>query len=304
MIICRDWFISFVGVALLVCNLCAGSEFTFTLKPSVIKPGEHVTLEIYLPLDKVLTSLGANEEIAPTVNDELLRQSKTLKVLSMDNRREKESLVWRYELTSYDEGKVLVPPVNIQVGPNNFSTQSSPLEVSGTRAPTDQEVRPEFESLNYPRHWGRYIAYAFLATVALGFVAWGRKHIPKIRRPTPTAIKPPPPRPVDPDAWLREQLTKLKRDIDGNRQEFYGIDQLTVLLRRYFAIRLGKPVDAWTSREFKALLASDSTARELSRIFELCDEIKFRENKPTDVRRKAMEWLAESEKIVFHVATT
>src|SRR4051812_33097481 len=110
--------------ALLVCSVGAGTGptgFGFSLEPPRIEPGQRSRLELRLPLSAVgLKEIDDDTEL-PQIRDDLLVDAPGIAILDRDFRRERNALVWRYDLTAYMAGEATIPPVEVRLGPHSFS---------------------------------------------------------------------------------------------------------------------------------------------------------------------------------------
>jgi hypothetical protein len=296
MIIFKDWFISFVGAGLLAFSSCvtagATSALTFNVTPSRIQPGEHAVLEI------TFSPENPSNEITPVLGDQLLSKVESLQWLGRDSKQEKGKTIWRFEFTSYNVGQVTIPPVEIQYGPENFSTESRRIDISSSRQDGDENIREEYGPVPLPVQW-RHLLGLFakaLAVIAFVFVlfAFVRKYWKQ--RPAPKEEGPVEENPL---VWLRGQLEELRTNLQRETPPARPVDELTGLLRTYFAKASQNPVEAWTTGEFRDRFARDEIAQRVGKILERCDELKF--GGATKVDQKQATWLAvaESEKILF-----
>lgn len=244
------------------------------LKPT-IEPGERTTLEIELPLE-LLEKAGWNEESGPPlVNDDLLTQAKSFQVLDTTYRHTKESLVWGYELTTHRVGSLTLPPVEIRVGSQTFSTESVELTIATTRAQSDNKIRDEFGPLEMPSRWLYWLMWLSCLPIAYALRRWLEKRLPKwLARFKPKPVVIPPPPPEDPIEFLKRELARLKTELQVNPQETFA-DDLSAVLREYYSRKHSLPVRAWTTREFSRRFRGEPAADAIVPVLGSCDEVKF-----------------------------
>ncbi len=271
------------------------------LKP-VIEPGERTTLEIELPLN-LLEKAGWNEESGPpSLNDDLLTQAKSFQVLDTTYRHASESLIWGYELTAHKTGTIHLPPVEIRVGSQTFSTESLDLKIVTTRPEGDNKIREEFGALEMPSRWLYWLLWLSLLPLSYGLRTWLEKKLPKWLdrfKPKPVVVAPPPPE--DPIEWLKRELNRLKAELSRETRETFA-DDLTDVLREYFARKHGLPVRAWTTREFSRHFGAEPTGSAVVPVFSSCDEVKFI-GKKTNLAERFTSALIDTEKALLNVVS-
>ncbi len=247
----------------------------FRLVKPIIQPGERTTLEIEMPL-ATLEAAGWNDESGPpTVNDDFLTQSKAFQILDTTYRRTNHSLIWGYELTAHSTGAVTLPPVEIRVGSQTFSTEATLLKIATTRAEGDTKIRDEFGPLDPPSKLWYWLMWLSLLPLAYYAGLWIEKRLPKwLSRFKPKPIAVVAPTEEDPIEWLKRELLRLKVELSQGATEAFA-DELTAVLREYFARKHKAPVRAWTTKEFTHRFAAEPTATALVPVFTSCDEIKF-----------------------------
>ncbi len=140
MTICKDWLTFFAVVALLACNALFASTLKFSLDPKVIMPGEHARLEIRIPSQ----GLPSITDSPPVIHDELLTKADSLRIVEQSFNNRGNELVWTYDLTLTKLGKTTVPPVEIQLGSQSFSTEATLLELKSPRQQGDDNLRDDF----------------------------------------------------------------------------------------------------------------------------------------------------------------
>jgi hypothetical protein len=301
MITFKDWFTFSAAAALLVCNSAAADGLTFSLTPLEIQPGERAVLEIRLPV----SADALAEERPPLVQDELLGQASQFQVLEKDQRLENNTWIWTFALTSYKLGQWSVPPVAIEDGPSRYSTESRQLRVVTARQETDEQIREEFGPVSVPWQWRPWLLRvgAVILVALLGFAGyWLYRRRPKRKPKTVKAVLPAIPE-EDPLVWLRAQLVVLHQKLESQEELTPVVDELTTVLREYYARLLKKRVTSWTTSEFRSRLRQDEKAQALSTLFSQCDVFKFSSPTKQNARDLARNCLEESERILIHVAS-
>ena len=288
MIIFKDWFIFLGGVGLLVCKGDVVQDRPiYEISPARIRPGEHATLTIKVR--------AAEKAFVPKIQDDLLLGSKQIHILKKDEKPEGRFQAWQYQMTAYRPGYLLLPPLEIQVGPHSFSTEGISLEVISPRAPGDEELRPEYGPISFPWRWQTW-AKAFMAAVfLLGLLTVLNRWVKRRRKQLPSEQLIPR-APVEDDlVWLRKRLRLLQERLSKGDSDEALVDELTHTLKEYFARRWKAPVETWTTREFRTHFTQDKVATKLSAVFEDCDEYKFKQKTDTDARNLIRRCLNESE---------
>jgi hypothetical protein len=301
MITCKNWFAFSAGVQLLAASAASGVGMRTVLSSRTIQPGERLVLEIRLPAGPFSQAEEENP-VLPIVQDDLLSRNKRLQILDRDYRREKDALVWRYELTSYQVGRVFIPPMEVKLGPETFSTEGTAIEVTSTRARGDNALREEFGPVRPPLRWRwllKWLAALFLLATSLWlWKRYGAKL--KIQRPARPAVpKAPEERPLD---WLKRKLESLRQEIEKGLEP-RPVDTLTAVLHQFYCRAHGVPADAWTTRELVARLGNATKASELGRVLERCDEFKFSGGVAGSMKDLALNCLKESERILLPCGT-
>lgn len=261
-----------------------------TLSSPNILVGERATVELRLhglaptQITQVGSGGGGDADSPGDVvlHDELLAQLPQLKVLNKDFKRDHGDLVWRYDFTSYELGRVSVPPFAVNIGAESYSSVSLPLVIRTGRSQGDEELRPEFGRISPPWRWKLIFLGLFLLAAIAGTVWAVRKYLlprwkklrAKLNRPEPVFA----PAPTESDEeWLRRQLRELRERLGTENTEQLGalVDAFTGTLRQYFARRTRSDVTAWTTPEFQKRLARDPKASATGPVLIRCDEVKF-----------------------------
>jgi len=283
MITFRNWYISLSVAALLICSRVTPAEVKLhqTLSLDTLQPGEEATLEIKLPTTALADLSPSEIGSLLKVNDSLLLQTPNLMVLRKELKLEDDYLTWTFGLTSYEPGTTSIPPIEINIGPYNFSTELTTLTIASTRTAQDTALRPNFEALSLPFElpswfWSAVIGLFVLSVVA--GVLWHYRHyFTLLRRPLP-APRPAPVRPPEHElAWLKRQLKKLKTKVQSKDAEDYTllVDELTHIIRKYMTKRCHVPAEAWTTKEFIKHLTKDQQGPDLGAVLRGCDTYRF-----------------------------
>lgn len=229
-------------------------------------------------------------------------------MLDRDFRRERDALVWTYDVTAYESGKISIPPVEIRLGPLSFSSEAMPLEVSTKRAANDEALRDDFGAASMPIHWGRW--FLFGALVALLGALWhfGRRYLRKLRRLYAPIAAPAPATPLEaPEAWLARELARVRARLSEAGENAavldHLVDEVGLVLRGYWARREKAPVEAWTTREFGRKFSGDQKAQALVPLFDKCDGWKFTGRGGTSPAALVTDSLNESERILLKCGT-
>lgn len=272
MITSKGWFATLSGAVLLTSSATL-SALEYKLTPKAVPPGERASLEVRLPIPEALRHSDAEP---PLIQDDLLTQTRAFMILERDFRREGDEWVWHYEITAYKPGEITVPPAEIRLGSENFSTEATKLTIEGTRTEKDLELREDFDRLSHPIPWGKVAlvltAIAGLVGVAKLVEKYYRRFFPKkTATPAPALAKP-----TESDlAWLRRQLALVRARLEANGEAAQAVDSLTLILREYFARTTRLPVEAWTTTEFHRRFHENGAALKLLPCFEACDRFKF-----------------------------
>lgn len=295
MTICKDWLTFFAVVALLACNALFASTLKFSLDPKVIMPGEHARLEIRIPSQ----GLPSITDSPPVIHDELLTKADSLRIVEQSFNNRGNELVWTYDLTLTKLGKTTVPPVEIQLGSQSFSTEATLLELKSPRQQGDDNLRDDFGPVSPPMHWGPWIKLFallfFLVGGGLALYRWFRSRLQ--RRPPP---KPPAPEPGESALeWLQKRLKEIRVRLESSKDGEAGIDELTITIRHFFELVSRNPVEAWTTREFTSRFSKDEIAQRVSTVLSRCDAWKFGRQSDEPPRDIAFACLEETEKILL-----
>ncbi|MCB0418249.1 MAG: hypothetical protein KDD39_11390, partial [Bdellovibrionales bacterium] len=153
--------------------------------------------------------------------------------------------------------------------------------VVSTRAEEDTELREGFDEAEIPWVWPKWLwplLSILLITAILTPIVYRllKKYFPRKK----LAVRAPPPEPViprEPDAdWLRRHLELFKKHMEENPADPRLVDELTKIVRNYYARKLDYPVRTLTTKEFSHRFGKcDTGAPEMVALFTKCDAIKF-----------------------------
>lgn len=243
MITYKDWLFFLITAKSL--TLLATPPFSFHLDKKKIQLGESVFFKIEIPKSQADTK--------PLVLDDSLQQQKEIKLLERNLRETPESWIFTYELTTHDLSPLRVPPIQIKLGADLFSTESQIISVETTRAENDMEIRSEFSELNLPFPW-RLVYLALIGilsvTASLWFLSWMFKKIPWRRINNWQALIPHFHLPRH-RKWLRTRLTEIEEKIKQGSMNDSLVDEVEQALRYFLFQKTALPIRSWTSREIK-----------------------------------------------------
>jgi len=261
-------------VSSLVCSMVFALKLEYRIPSKVVRVGEHAVLEVLIPIPPGLDVKEGEVEL-PTVSDELLSDASDLIILNKQFQRERGSWIWRYELTAYAPGKYTIPPIQVRMGPNTFSTESQTLSITSLRREDDNEIRPELDRVTPPLPWKKWLGYLALCLTGLCVGEYLRKQWQKWSRPKRSL---PPPVILSPNhlEWLKEQFARFRSELESKHYSPKIIDEITYTIREYLSRKTAYPVVAWTTLEFSYRGTSLIEGWDrLKAIFELTDPFKF-----------------------------
>ncbi len=294
------WFVFFVSVAV-VASSSTLADFSYSVSPAVIRPGESAVLEIRLPETDLLRP--PTEDDVPEAIDDLLVKAPGLEMLDQDYKKEEGDYVWRYRFTGYKLGDFFLPPLNVKFGPQNFSTERVPLKIQSERSPEDTELRPDADRVPPPWDWGLLAVLA----LAIAAAAAGYRYFPRLKRkwktrPPKVVVTPPPPA-ENPLEWLRKQLLVLRALLDTSPNDPTAPDRWFSIIKEFTARKTHQPAVAWTTTEMRKRTRGDEALVPITPLLEACDRFKFskeRDGKATTSPGKVtLEWIDESERILL-----
>lgn len=293
------WSLSFVAAVLVVRG--ASADFSFSLEPPTIQPGQRATLTLRLPeTDLIKPEKALDEDIVPEAQDEWLLKTDGLELLEQDYRKEKGQFVWRYDFTSYAVGTISIPPISVSLGPQSFSSERATLTVVTDRPEGDGELRPNAGELSPPLNKLFWFAIVLLTALAGAAYFWRHRlfkprNRPRPAQPTVTVVE------ENPVEWLRKQLLILRAKIDTSPEDAHSADAWTAVLREFAARKMHLPVLAWTTREMALRLRKDAQFAALAALMQRCDRYKFTRDRDGhgahSPAKATLEWIAESERL-------
>ncbi len=211
-----------------------------------------------------------------------------LKLLSQKILEGNEFMEWQYELTSYNEGTVNIPPVEIIIGTETYSTEAIKFNVFTTRKIDDFELRPDFGLVNEDVNLFKLISLLLLIPFTFFIYRILKKyHLKKL-------IKFKPRKSIQ--SWIKDELLKLEREIENNNITLSGFDKLSFLIKKYFSLKTKKDVSAFTTMEFAFEFYSDIKKRNFLTILAKCDEIKYFSEKPKEIKNILLNCIYETRK--------
>lgn len=244
--------------------------FRYSMNPSSIEAGERATLEFRLPKQE-------GSAFTPKVNDSLFVQATPFILLHTEAKEEKGDYVWNYDLTSYKTGEFTLPPIQVQYGPNTYSTERTPLTVTSTRPPEDETLREDFPKMWPSPPWKTILMYGVALLffgIALPYVYRKIQRIPW-RKWKERQNKPKPEPRIDPLVWLKRELKRLRSQVEQEDFNAGLVDDLTTVLRKYLYLQYQEPFPNRTTREFKQTLQRYSNLSPLLDPFQKLDHYKF-----------------------------
>lgn len=284
----KDLSIFLSGAVLLVSSYSGtqAADFSYALTPATIQPGERAVLEMRVP---ILLYENFTKEYPAVISDESFSKQN---VLRKDEFTKDAFRVWRYEFTSYRPGDTVVPPIELQIGPHTFSTERTVFQVTTTRTDEDRELREGFGAVPLPRPIVRWLSIALLAAGAIGGFWIAGRHLLRTKPPPPVSVVT---APQETDLeWLRRQFFRLRQKMEHEKDGPF-VDDLTYILKTYFAKHAHVPVESWTTREFRLQNIAQDRTGIFSSILDRCDQYKFQMRKKPSPNVLALECLQESE---------
>lgn len=262
-------------------NANSASALEQTLSPPSIRPGQRTRLT--LTLQKSLLPTEYKLRIQPELNDTLITAKKDIHILEQDFIEKDDSYVWQFDLTSYHTGQVQIPPIEVRLGPTTYSTDAQDLSLVTSRAETDTEIRPEFGKLGLPIDWAKWALATLYAALTLT-VAWIlRKWAPRLKGWAKQQLNRPKPPDATAEQWLTRELKRIKLAMARGQDSETTIDELTDVLRNYFAKSTSLPVRQWTTGEFRKRLQSDNRTNSVLPLFLETDLVKFHPNQQANL---------------------
>lgn len=252
-------------------TLFASEQFTYSLTPSTIQPGNHAVLTLSVPIEP------QENEGSITVNDALLFESPELIVLEKTSERTDCCLTISYDLTGYKSKSYLLPPIEIKTHGNSFSTETKTLAIASLRPEEDNEIRESFGALTPPfafRKWGKIVGLILILTFLLVTLPKKLKLLYR-KRPLYQTKKVPTIPTEDPLLWLKKQIHQLKLKHKQDPFNDLLIDEWSRIIRGYVGRVSAVPALTWTTRELKIFFSTSVPILKMIPSLESSDQFKF-----------------------------
>ncbi len=252
-------------------TLFASEQFTYSLTPSTIQPGNHAVLRLSVPIEP------QENEGSITVNDALLFESPELIVLEKTSERTDCCLTISYDLTGYKSKSYLLPPIEIKTHGNSFSTETKTLAIASLRPEEDNEIRESFGALTPPfafRKWGKIVGLILILTFLLVTLPKKLKLLYR-KRPLYQTKKVPTIPTEDPLLWLKKQIHQLKLKHKQDPFNDLLIDEWSRIIRGYVGRVSAVPALTWTTRELKIGVSTSVPILKMIPSLESSDQFKF-----------------------------
>ncbi|MBM4304081.1 MAG: hypothetical protein FJ112_07105 [Deltaproteobacteria bacterium] len=276
----NEWCAILTLAGLLSGNLYAKENFSFSLTPSKIQPGNRAVLKIRVPLNPEET------ESSVDISDSSLFELNSISVLEKASERTPCCLELRYELTGYQDLSTHLPPIEFKTPGNSFSTELLDLTVQSLRAQEDNELRESFPPLPLPWPYLKWLKKLSLisAIALLGFYLFRKwqsrpKRRKAVLKPLKSFTK------EDPHLWLKQQLSQLKTKLKNDPSNELWIDEWGIIIRGFLFRKNCVPATSWTTREIKNTLAENSFVGGILAYLEASDQFKF---SPTSVNETSI----------------
>lgn len=252
-------------------TLFASEQFTYSLTPSTIQPGNHAVLSLSVPIEP------QENEGSVTVNDTLLFENRELLVLEKTSERTDCCLTIRYDLTGYKSNSYLLPPIEIKTHGNSFSTETKTLAIASLRPDEDNEIRESFGALNPPfalKKWVKIVGLILILTFLLFTLPQKIKLLYRKRPPYRTQKVPTIPT-EDPLLWLKKQIHQLKLKHKQDPSNDLLIDEWSGIIRGYVGRVSSVPALTWTTAELKIFFSTSGRFLKMIPSLESSDQFKF-----------------------------
>lgn len=239
--------------------------------PGVYTLGQPVILKIALPAESssyFLTGL-------PAVGDEW-GPARLSSITTTQPSSFPGEIQVKAEMQIFGVGDVTLPPrliaVNTASAAKTFAAAPPPIKIQAMLKEGAAPPPPAgLLSLPEPFPWGFVLLGVVLLIAVLSLVFW------LVRRRARPAALPPPPRILDPDAWIRSEVERLLASTGDATARYSAISRV---LREYLEIKTELPFPDWTTSE--ARRASLDMPRfegepgiALGWVLSLCDQVKF-----------------------------
>lgn len=230
-------------------------EFSYQISPRLIQPGESVVYEI---------KYHSPEEA--TLNESLLTEQEGLTLLEKTHEDIKDEHTIRYRITSYKVGTKNLPPLELQIGSNTYSTESVPIEVSlSTKTENLNEI---FKAQNNS-HW---FWYSTLVLFLIGVAYLIKRFYPLIKKYFQVSTVPQNSyTPFDLSNWVKQELKNIWNLFYKDPTNPQILVYLHLLIRNFGEKVENNPYRAWTNTE----MSREAFFKEIIFILNEIDKIKF-----------------------------
>lgn len=244
-------------------------SFSFELTKPKIQVGEPTFLKIHLPHH------GTSQR--PIIFDELLTQNKTLKILEHQIVKTESEYEISFELTAHSSKKLSIPPIQIQLGPETFSTETLPLEVWSSREASDSEIRAEFEPLQLPIQWKKLFGYFIWSISGLCFLWLFRRTVSRIpwSRLSLKLLSLKIPNLESNRMWLKKQLKRIRMERQKRTNPLVVLDDLSFVLKTFLERQTHNPALSWTAEEIVTRLPQMTARTDKSSVLAHIDSVKY-----------------------------
>lgn len=223
-------------------------SFSFELTKPKIQIGEPTLLKIHLP--------HKGNVQRPIIFDDLLTKNKNLKLLEHQIVKTDSEYEISFELTAHSAKKLSIPPIQIQLGPDTFSTETLALDVWSSRDANDSEIRAEFEPLQLPIPWKKLFSYfvwsisglCVLWTIrrTLSRIPWKQLQLKLNALKTPNL--------ESNRMWLKRQLKRIRSERQKQANPLMLADDLSFVLKKFLERQTHTPALSLTAEELAARL--------------------------------------------------
>jgi len=220
----------------------------------------------------------------------------------LDQHQELKSNDWQstYEITSYEIGKIRIPPIEVVWGPNTYSSHATELTVISGRSENDTELRMDPAPLSAPILW-RKIALTLLSLgifSILGYLSYRYLKKPR-KKPLAFVVSQ---APVDTEtavAFLNRRLQEIKLKAQQSGEMVSVVDELVAVWRIYLAMTIQEPAPCWTTSELSQRLIGHRFADELIELFSDCDTHRFSQQGKSSIGTCFSKWLDHSTRMAM-----
>jgi hypothetical protein len=248
-------------LAFLTSEIFSQTDFDYQLSKSLIQTGEVFTLTVSFPIEA-------------KINDKLLTESKVFALVDKKENQNKTIKTIEYKLTSLEVGEHSLPPLEIQVGPQSFSTHSKKLTVQTTRDAKDESLRPSLpmESPGIP-----FLKIFVTLVLAAGLYSLYKKHKETLRNLFKKENKKETP-PFNLGEWLNHELKKIFAEYQKNPNLLLA-DKINHLIKNFLELQKSQPVLSLTTSEIKTLFKN----LEINSLLSTTDYFKYSQDTPKEI---------------------